>query len=86
MARARTLQHPKDWVYDPVFDLRWLKLVSNLWFRRFPVKVILKATGEEVWILGWRRDWFGPTLRLKFSDGSIGHGYDPATIRLPRLS
>jgi hypothetical protein len=73
---------PKDWVYDPKFDLRWLKLASNLWFRKFPLKVMLVQTGEEVQILSWRRAWFGPTFCLRFSDGTVRHGYDPATVRL----
>lgn len=74
---------PKDWVYDPKFDLRWLKLASNLWFRKLPLTVVLVQTGEEVQIVRWRRAWFGPVLCLQFSDGRLGHGYDPATVRLP---
>lgn len=74
---------PKDWVYDPKFDIHWLRFASNLWFRRLPLTVILNTTGEEVQIIGWRRVWFGPALRLQFQDGRIGHGYDPATVRLP---
>jgi hypothetical protein len=73
---------PKDWVYDPKFDLRWLKLVSYFWFRKFPIRARFNATDEEVLILGWRRAWFGPTLRIQFPDGRVGHGYDPATVRL----
>ncbi len=74
---------PKDWVYDPRFDIRWLRLSSYLWFLKLPVRAIFKATGEEVQILSWRRAWFGPVLCLQFQDGRIGHGYDPATVRLP---
>ncbi len=90
MAKAEMMQkaelypdppRPKDYVYDPKFNIRWFQRMSDLWYRRLPRKAIVNQTGEEVTVLSWRRAWFGPVLCLQFQDGRIGHGYDPATVR-----
>jgi hypothetical protein len=73
---------PKDYVHDPKWGIEWLRRASKAWFLGLPLAARLIATGEEVTILGWRRTWWGPSLRLQFQDGRIESGYDQATVEL----
>jgi hypothetical protein len=58
----------------------WFRLSSWLWFQKFPVRAVL-FNGKTATIIGWRRAWFGPALRLLVDgDERVSDGWDPATI------
>lgn len=59
--------------------VRWFRLAAWLHFHR-DRRVTASFAGVRVVVLGFRREWFGPALRLRMPDGEVRHGIDPAAL------